>query len=328
MTVDLATLARATGDTASADAVRTRANKVLRPRGALSRLDELAVWLARWQGTERPAVDDSAVLIFAGDHGVAGEGVSAYPQSVTSAMIQALESGVATASVMARRVGARLTVVDVGRGVPCGNIRIEPALTDAQFDTAMAVGRSAVAEVGAVDLVIPGEVGIGNTTAAAAIATALLGGDAADWVGPGTGLDAAGLANKIAVVHEAVSRAAVNQPLDALRELGGWELVAMAGAIVEARERSIPVLLDGFVVTSAALPLEMTHPGLLDHCWPAHVSAEPGHRRLVERLGRRPILDLEMRLGEASGALAAVPIVALAADSVVGVATFEEAGLV
>jgi nicotinate-nucleotide--dimethylbenzimidazole phosphoribosyltransferase len=290
-------------------------------------LDEIAVWLARWQASERPSVDRPAALIFAGDHGVAVEGVSAYPQSVTRAMIDALQSGIATASVMAQRVGARLTVVDVGDGVPCGNIRTEPALTDAQLQKAVAVGREAVAGLGEVDLLIPGEVGIGNTTAAAAIATALLGGDAGDWVGPGTGLDADGLASKIAVVRDAVSRADVTDPLDALSELGGWELAAMAGAIVEARARSIPVLLDGFVVTSAALPLELARPGSLDHCWPAHVSAEPGHRRLVERMGRWPILDLEMRLGEGSGALAAVPIVALAADAVVQVATFGEAGL-
>jgi nicotinate-nucleotide--dimethylbenzimidazole phosphoribosyltransferase len=290
-------------------------------------LDEIAVWLARWQASERPSVDRPAALIFAGDHGVAVEGVSAYPQSVTRAMIDALQAGIATASVMAQRVGARLTVVDVGDGVPCGNIRTEPALTDAQLQKAVAVGREAVAGLGEVDLLIPGEVGIGNTTAAAAIATALLGGDAGDWVGPGTGLDADGLASKIAVVRDAVSRADVTDPLDALSELGGWELAAMAGAIVEARARSIPVLLDGFVVTSAALPLELARPGSLDHCWPAHVSAEPGHRRLVERMGRWPILDLEMRLGEGSGALAAVPIVALAADAVVQVATFGEAGL-
>lgn len=327
MLADLEALARTPGDDESAEAVRVRAGEVLRPRGALERLDEIAVWLARWQASERPSVDRPAALIFAGDHGVAVEGVSAYPQSVTRAMIDALQSGIATASVMAQRVGARLTVVDVGDGVPCGNIRTEPALTDAQLQKAVAVGREAVAGLGEVDLLIPGEVGIGNTTAAAAIATALLGGDAGDWVGPGTGLDADGLASKIAVVRDAVSRADVTDPLDALSELGGWELAAMAGAIVEARARSIPVLLDGFVVTSAALPLELARPGSLDHCWPAHVSAEPGHRRLVERMGRWPILDLEMRLGEGSGALAAVPIVALAADAVVQVATFGEAGL-
>lgn len=328
MQAELESLVRITGDDASAEALKARADEVLRPRGALARLDEVAAWLARWQQTPIPSVERPEVLIFAGDHGVAVEGVSAYPQSVTRAMIHALDAGMATASVMARRVGAGMTVIDVGDGLPCGNIRIEPALSAEQFDSAIAIGREAVTQLGEVDLLIPGEVGIGNTTPAAAIATSLMGGEADGWVGPGTGLDDKGVANKAAVVREAVDRVGVAPPLHILRELGGWELAAMAGAVIEARARSIPVLIDGFVVTAALVPLELAQPGFLDHCWPAHVSAEPGHRRLVERLGRRPLLDLEMRLGEGSGALTAVPIVALAADAVVRVATFGEAGLV
>lgn len=328
MQAELESLVRITGDDASAEALQARADEVLRPRGALARLDEVAAWLARWQQTPIPSVERPEVLIFAGDHGVAVEGVSAYPQSVTRAMIHALDAGMATASVMARRVGAGMTVIDVGDGLPCGNIRIEPALSAEQFDSAIAIGREAVTQLGEVDLLIPGEVGIGNTTPAAAIATSLMGGEADGWVGPGTGLDDRGVANKAAVVREAVDRVGVAPPLHILRELGGWELAAMAGAVIEARARSIPVLIDGFVVTAALVPLELAQPGFLDHCWPAHVSAEPGHRRLVERLGRRPLLDLEMRLGEGSGALTAVPIVALAADAVVRVATFGEAGLV
>lgn len=328
MQAELESLVRITGDDASAEALQARADEVLRPRGALARLDEVAAWLARWQQTPNPSVERPEVLIFAGDHGVAVEGVSAYPQSVTRAMIHALDAGMATASVMARRVGAGMTVIDVGDGLPCGNIRIEPALSAEQFDSAIAIGREAVTQLGEVDLLIPGEVGIGNTTPAAAIATSLMGGEADGWVGPGTGLDDRGVANKAAVVREAVDRVGVAPPLHILRELGGWELAAMAGAVIEARARSIPVLIDGFVVTAALVPLELAQPGFLDHCWPAHVSAEPGHRRLVERLGRRPLLDLEMRLGEGSGALTAVPIVALAADAVVRVATFGEAGLV
>ena len=327
MQAELESLARITGDDASAEALKARADEVLRPRGALARLDELAAWLGRWQQTPIPSVERPEVLIFAGDHGVTVEGVSAYPQSVTRAMIHALDAGMATASVMARRVGAGMTVIDVGDGLPCGNIRIEPALSAEQFDSAIAIGREAVTQLGDVDLLIPGEVGIGNTTPAAAIATSLMGGEADGWVGPGTGLDDPGVAHKAAVVREAVDRVGVAPPLHILRELGGWELAAMAGAVIEARARSIPVLIDGFVVTAALVPLELAQPGFLDHCWPAHVSAEPGHRRLVERLGRRPILDLEMRLGEGSGALTAVPIVALAADAVVRVATFGEAGL-
>lgn len=327
MLAELERAARNAGDDVSAKAVQARADNVLRPPGALGRLDELAVWLARWQQTTSPAVDRPRVIVFAGDHGVAAEGVSAYPQSVTKAMVDALNSGIATASVMAERIGATLSVVDVGDGVPCGNIREVPALTPTQFEWAVTKGQEAVAALGDADVLIPGEVGIGNTTPAAAIVTALLGGAAHDWVGPGTGLNPRGVSHKTNVVQDAVGRVSGAAPLEVLRELGGWELAAIAGAVIEARERSIPVLVDGFVVTAALLPLELARPGFLDHCWPAHVSAEPGHRRLVARWGRRPILDMEMRLGEASGALAALPVLGLAADVVVRVATFDEAGL-
>lgn len=308
-------------------AVARRASSVLRPSGALERLDELAVWLAQWQRTPEPGAGRAHLLIFAGDHGVAAEGVSAYPSSVTAAMVSALEAGVATAAVMCRRLGVGLHVVDVGVDRPTGNIRVEPALSPSQFAESVAAGRSAVSSIVDLDVVLLGEVGIGNTTVAAAVAMALFGGEAGDWVGPGSGLDAEGLAHKMDVVEEAVARVGEAAPLEILRQLGGWELAAIAGALIESRHRSIPVLLDGIVVTASAASLEVTHAGYLDHCWPAHVSAEPGHRRLVEGLGRRPILDLEMRLGEGSGALAALSILDLAARSVVEVATFEEWGL-
>ena len=313
-------------DLESAAKVRERAGEVLRPAGALRRLDELAIWLAGWQRTTRPVVDNPVVAIFGGDHGVVAERVSAYPSSVTSAMVEALRSGTATAAVMARHLGARLEVVDVGVGVPTGNICTGPALTVSQFEHAVGMGGALVSDM-TCDVLLLGEIGIGNTTPAAAISLALFGGAAGDWVGPGTGLDPDGVAHKTRVVSEAASRLRDAAPLDALRELGGWELAAIAGAVVAARQGSIPVLLDGFVTTASVVPLEVARPGLLDHCWPGHVSAEPGHRRLVDMLARPPILDLEMRLGEASGALAALPILGLAARSVVDVATFEEWGL-
>jgi nicotinate-nucleotide--dimethylbenzimidazole phosphoribosyltransferase len=306
--------------------ISARAGRVLRPKGALRRLDDLAAWLAGWQRTKTPTVDRPSIVIFGGDHGVAVEEVSAYPASVTAAMMEALRSGVATASVMARHVGASLEVVDVGVGLPTGNIRTEPALDPDGFLKALAAGRSAVAGLEC-DVLVVGEIGIGNTTPAAAISLALFGGRVDDWVGPGTGLDAEGLERKARVVADARDRVTDTSPLEILRQLGGSELVAMAGAIMEARTRSIPVLLDGFVATAAVMPLEVARPGFLDHCWPAHVSAEPGHRRLVELLGRPPILDLEMRLGEGSGALLALPVLDLAVRSVVEVATFEEWGL-
>jgi len=314
-------------DSGSASAVASRAERVLRPRGAFRRLDELAVWLAGWQQTHEPAIDEATVLIFGGDHGVAVEGVSAYPASITTAMLEALRTGVATASVMANRLGADLRVIDVGVGRPTGNIRREPALTEEQFVEAVDAGRAAMAGMTSRGVLVVGEIGIGNTTAAAAVSMALFGGASRDWVGPGSGLDRAGMALKMRVVEEAVDRVGDAEPLRILRELGGWELAAMAGAVIEARIRSVPVLLDGFVVTAAVMPLEAAHPGYLDHCWPAHVSPEPGHRRLVAKLGRRPILDLGLRLGEGTGALAALPLLDLAARSVVDVATFDELGL-
>lgn len=313
-------------DLESSRAVAERSGTVLRPPGAFGRLDELAIWLAGWQRTATPAVNRAMLLIFAGDHGVAAEEVSAYPASVTAAMVEALHAGAATAAVMARHLGIPVAVVDVGVGEPTGNIRIEPAMSVEQFQRAVASGTAAVSSLDEPDLVVLGEIGIGNTTSAAAVAMAVLGGDVGDWVGPGTGLDEAGVTRKMGVVADAVERIGAVRPLEALRQLGGWELAAIAGAVTEARQKSIPVLLDGFVVTSSVMPLEVTRPGYLDHCWPAHVSAEPGHRRLVAELGKAPILDLGLRLGEGTGGLAALPIVDLAARSVVEVATFEEWG--
>lgn len=320
----LADLAMTDPDEGSAAAVRERAGVVLRPRGALARLDELAVWLAGWQRTSHPAVQRPSVVVFAADHGVVAEDVSAYPQSVTGSMVGAIRAGVATVSVMAGQLGVGMEVVDVGVGRPTGNLRSEPAMSREELGLAFEAGRRAVAGLSHPDLLVLGEVGIGNTTSAAAVCLALFGGDATDWVGPGAGLDGPGLARKREVVAQAVGRVTATEPLEILRQLGGRELAAIAGAAAEARARSIPVILDGMVTTAAAMPLEVTRPGYLDHCWPGHVSAEPGHRRLVELLGRPAILDLEMRLGEGSGALAALPIVALAARCVTDVATFDE----
>lgn len=314
-------------DLVAGESVRRRATRVIRPAGALSRLDELAVWLAQWQRTSRPAVDAPVVVVFAGDHGVTTDGVSAYPQEVTRAMVQAISMGLATVSVMTKTIGARLDLVDLGVGNPTGNLRIEPAMSEEEALSAFERGRAAV-DIGPVDLLVPAEVGIGNTTAAAALCLALWGGDVDDWIGPGTGLDETGVARKRRVVAEAVARVPTDaSPFEKARQLGGRELLAIAGAVHAAREASIPVLLDGFATTAAATVLEAVRPGLLEHCWPGHLSPEPGHRRLLERLGRAPILDLEMRLGEGSGALAAVPIVRMAAKCVTDVATFEEVGL-
>lgn len=321
-------LATAPGpDEVSHDAVAERARNVLRPAGALARLDEVAAWLAGWQRTTRPAVRWPAVIVFAADHGVAERGVSAYPAAVTGAMLRALREGVATAAAMARAVGAELRVVDAGVGRPTGDIAREAALTREGFDEAFAAGRDAVAALSS-DLLVLGEMGIANTTPAAAVAAALFGGPAEQWTGRGTGIDEQTWRHKVDVVDAARGRIpAGSGPVEILREAGGAELVALAGALVEARARSIPVLLDGFVVTSAAAVLEVLVPRALDNCLAAHRSPEPGHTLLLEKLAKEPLLDLGLRLGEASGALAAVPLVRLAAAAVVEVATFAEWGL-
>jgi nicotinate-nucleotide--dimethylbenzimidazole phosphoribosyltransferase len=313
-------------DQVAAAAVAERARRVLRPAGALARLDELAVWLAGWQGTARPAVRRPAALLFAADHGVAAAGVSAYPAEVTAAMLKALREGVATACVLARQVGATLEVVDVGVGRPTGDLTREPALDPARFRTCLQAGRDAVAGLDT-DLLVLGEMGIGNTTAAAAVTAILLGRAARASTGRGTGVDDAGLARKLAAVEAARRRVGTEAPMETLRQAGGAELAALAGAALEARLRRLPLVLDGFVVAAAVAPLELLVPGALANAVAGHRSAEPGHQALLELVGLRPLLDLGMRLGEGSGALAAVPLVRLAAAAVTEVATFAEWGL-
>jgi len=312
------------GDSEAADAVRARAADILRPAGALARFDEVAAWVAEWQRTSTPAVRKPAALIFAADHGVTVAGVSKYPIDVTAAMLAAYRAGKSTVSAFASVAGASVEAIDVGVGRPTGDIRFESAMSVDRFEEACAAGRQSVERLDA-DLLVLGEMGIGNTTAAAAVAAALAGGDVAAWVGRGTGVDDEGLTRKRDAVRMAVDRiAGVLDPLEVLREVGGAELVAMAAAIVAARSRRLPVLIDGYVVTASALPLSMARPDALDHCLVGHCSSEPGHRRLLERLGKQPLLDLEMRLGEGSGAMAAVPLVAMACAGITEVPTFGE----
>jgi len=320
----------ASPDSVSAAAVRARADDILRPAGALAALDDVAVWAAGWQRTTTPAVLRPAALVFAADHGVAAAGVSNYPSDVTGAMLAAYRAGRSTISAFARIAGASIDAVDVGVGRPTGDIRIEPALTPERFEECVAAGRAAVDGLDA-DLLVLGEMGIGNTTVAAAVAAAHARAsgegptDVTDWVGRGTGVDDDGLRRKQVAVSDALTRTtSITEPLDIMRELGGAELVAIAAAVVAARQRSLPVLLDGYVVTAAVAPLSLEQSDALAHCRVAHVSAEPGHRRLVTALGMRPLLDLGMRLGEGSGAMAAVPLVAMACAGVSDVPTFAE----
>jgi nicotinate-nucleotide--dimethylbenzimidazole phosphoribosyltransferase len=314
-------------DQVAARFISERAAEVLRPAAALERLDEVAAWLAGWQRTNAPVVERVAAILFAADHGVASAGVSAYPVEVTRAMVEALRAGVATANVMAGAVGADLVVLDVGVGRPTGDISVEAAMDNERFQECLEVGRSAVAALDDVDLLVLGEMGIGNTTAASAVCAALFGDPAESWTGRGTGIDEEMLAHKTRLVAAAARRVDGAHPVEVLRQVGGSELAAIAGAAIEARRRSIPLLLDGFVVTAACAVLEVARPGALDHAIAGHCSAESGHRLLLEKLGKEPLLDLGLRLGEGSGAMAAVPLVRLAALCVTDVATFQEWGL-
>lgn len=313
-------------DGASTKKAREREHQLTKPPGSLGRLEALAQWLAAWQRRHPPQVKQPLVLVFAGNHGVTRQGVSAYPAAVTAQMVGNFEAGGAAINQICRAVGAKLLVTDLSEA-PTGDFTRGPAMDEAECVSAMAKGMEALAP--GTDFLAVGEMGIGNTTAAAAICHALYGGSAADWTGPGTGLAGTALARKMDVVGEAVALHSDQKgdPLRVLQCLGGREIAAMAGAILAARHNSAPVLIDGFVAGAAAAILHELDPSSLDHCVAAHRSAEPGHRRVLERLGLTPLFDFGMRLGEASGAALAISIVRVAAECHAGMATFAEAGV-
>ncbi|UFN49452.1 nicotinate-nucleotide--dimethylbenzimidazole phosphoribosyltransferase [Roseomonas sp. OT10] len=315
------------GDAAAEAAVRARQDRLTKPAGSLGRLESLVAWMARWQGRPLPALDRVVVLVFAGNHGVTAQGVSPYPPAVTAQMVANFAAGGAAINQLAGCVGATLRVVPLELEAPTADMTGAPALTEPQFLDAVAQGEAAIPA--ATDLLCLGEMGIGNTTAGAALAAALFGGGGADWAGRGTGVDEAGLARKQAAVDAALARhpQARRDPLQAAMALGGRELAAILGATLAARQSGIPVLLDGFVCTAAAAPLARLAPDGLAHAVLAHRSAEAGHGRLAAALGMAPLLDLGMRLGEASGAALAVPLLRAALACHAGMATFGEAGV-
>ncbi|MDO5529444.1 MAG: nicotinate-nucleotide--dimethylbenzimidazole phosphoribosyltransferase [Paracoccus sp. (in: a-proteobacteria)] len=310
---------------------QARQASLTKPAGSLGRLEELALFMAGWQGAERPEINAPQAIVFAGNHGVTAQGISPFPAEVTSLMVENFDRGGAAINQLCRAAGARLDVVALDLGNPTADITESCAMTEAETLRAMARGAAALDPDA--DLLLLGEMGIGNSTIAAALAAALLGGGGADWCGPGTGLDAAGVAHKARVVDSALERArgeAGTRPqpgLETLASLGGREQAAIAGAILAARMARVPVLLDGFICTAAALPLRAEAKGALDHCLAAHCSAEPGHRRALEAIGLRPLLSLEMRLGEGSGAALALPILRAALACHNGMASFAEAGI-
>jgi nicotinate-nucleotide--dimethylbenzimidazole phosphoribosyltransferase len=314
-------------DEAARAAAAARQNQLVKPLGALGRLEEIAIQIAGWQGREVPVVNRPTVAVFAATHGVAGRGVSPYPPDVTKQMVATFTAGKAAVNQICGVFGAGLRVFDLALDLPTPDIVEEDALTEAECAATMAFGMEALA--GEPDLLCLGEMGIGNTTIAAAIFHGLYGGEAQDWVGPGTGATGEVLARKIEAVRAAVARskAHLDDPLEVLRKLGGREVAAMAGAILAARLQRVPVVLDGYVVTAAAAVLKAMDPAALDHCLAGHVSAEPAHRAVLERLGLRPLLDLDMRLGEGSGAALAIGVIKSALACHAGMATFAEAGV-
>ena len=316
-----------TGSDAAAAAVARRQDTLTKPPGSLGRLEAIAAWLARWQGRDMPKLDNVKVFVFAGNHGVTAQGVSAYPSEVTVQMVANFAGGGAAINQLARIAGAGLDVIPLDLENPTGDFTITPAMDEQAFLAAVSTGYHAVTED--LDLVCFGEMGIGNTTPAAAISTALFGGGAEKWTGRGTGVDDAGLQRKVTAIEAGLKRHAdaLSDPLKIATALGGRELAAIFGATLAARKNHVPVLLDGFVCTAAAAPLARLHPTGLAHTVAAHVSAEAAHRRLLEALGLPPLLDLGMRLGEGSGACLAVNIVRSALECHARMASFAEAGV-
>ena len=314
-------------DEAAATAVREREAQLTKPAGSLGRLEDIAAWMAAWQGAARPHADQPLVAVFAGNHGVVAQGVSPFPQSVTQAMVANFAHGGAAINQICKTYGIGLKVFELALEIPTADITQAPALDEKACAATMAFGMEALAS--GTDLLCLGEMGIGNTTVAAAIYHALWGGKPEDWVGRGTGVDDEGLKRKAEAVRAAIAlhKPHLGDPLEVLRRLGGREVAAMAGAILAARMQRVPVLLDGFVVCAAAAILFALDGRALDHCLAAHVSAEGAHAEVLRRLGKAPVLNLGMRLGEGSGAALAVGVVKCALACHNGMATFAEAGV-
>jgi nicotinate-nucleotide--dimethylbenzimidazole phosphoribosyltransferase len=313
-------------DAKAAAGAAARNGQLTKPPGALGRLEDLAQWYAGWRGDARPALTAPQVIVFAGNHGVAMRGVSAFPPEVTVQMVANFQHGGAAINQLAKAFGARMDVVPLELDRPTADFTLGPAMTEVECADALRAGWDAVDP--ASDLLVVGEMGIGNTTSAAAIAAALFGGLAGDWTGRGTGVEGDALAAKTQVVADALVRHAdADDGLDILMRMGGRELAGMAGAIAGARSLRIPVILDGFICTAAAACLERTVAGALDHCVAGHLSAEGAHGRMLEALDKVPLLQLGLRLGEGSGAALAIAVLQGAVACHSGMATFAEAGV-
>lgn len=303
--------------------IQAREAVLTKPAGSLGRLEELVEWFGAWRPLQ---VDQVDLCIFAGNHGVLAQNVSSWPASVTAAMVDNFMQQGAAINQLAKIAGAHLHVIPIGELIPSADFTLHPALSPEAFLAAVSTGYDAVPEH--CDLLALGEMGVGNTTAAAALAAALFGQDGSYWAGRGAGLDEAGLTRKARVIDRALALHGRNHsPLDLTRIYGGWELAALMGASLAARHRRIPVLLDGFVVTAAVAPLARLDPTGLDHTRLAHQSQEQGHRQLAGFLGLDPLLDLQLRLGEGSGAALAIPLVRAALACHNGMASFSDVAI-
>lgn len=312
-------------DTDAIAAAEARNGQLTKPPGALGRLEDLAIWYAGWRRTDKPQITAPQVIIFAGNHGITAQGVSAFPAEVTAQMVLNFQHGGAAINQLAKSAGASLDVHALDLDTPTADFTQSPAMGEAELLAALQIGWNAVnADT---DLLVVGEMGIGNTTSAAAILNALFEGTAEDWVGRGTGVDAQGLATKARVVSEGLAKHPSTDGLEVLQNLGGREIAAMAGAIAHARTVRIPVILDGFICTAAAATLAAVSPTALDHAIAGHVSAEGAHLQALKKLGKEPLLAMNMRLGEGSGGALAINILKSAVACHSGMATFVEAGV-
>lgn len=314
------------GSEAAVAEVKARDAELTKPAGSLGRLEEMVRFLARWQERGEPKLDNPMVAIFAGNHGVVRQGVSAFPADVTKQMVANFTQGGAAISQICALHELNLRVFELALDMPTGDITQEAAMDARTASATAAYGMEAIA--GRPDLLAIGEMGIGNTTVAAALCAALFGGDGAEWAGRGTGVDDAGLNRKVSAIDRALAlHREARDPFDILARLGGREIAAMAGAIVAARHNKCPVIVDGFVATAAAAVLHAADPASLDHCIFGHLSAESAHGKALSKMGKTPLIDLGMRLGEGTGAALAAVIVKTALHLHRNMATFSEAAV-
>ncbi len=336
----------ATLDKVNEEAARYRQTQLTKPPGSLGRLEEIAIRMAALQGTASPGIERVQIAIFVGDHGVAAENVSAFPQSVTSEMIKNFANGGAAINALADEINAPLDLINMGTahdpglfdevtnhniGPGTANFTIEPAMTAEQLNQSLAAGHDAIecAQFAGAQLFVGGEMGIANSTAASALAACLLSISPTYLTGPGTGLDAQGISHKIKVIQRAIDlhKTFIDSPLEALRRVGGFEIAALSGAYIRCAQVGMPAIVDGFVASVAALVAEQFRPGITDWLLFSHRSTEPGHKIVLDALKVKPLLDLGLRLGEGSGAATAVPILRLACALHNKMATFNEASI-